>query len=692
LQEGLIRPEQHGQAVDVMNRTGERAEEVLLDLGLVEEADLLKLLALHYRTNFVSTEKLAKAEIPRSTIDLIPARFAESRLIFPVLYDVNSFTLSVVTPDPDQRDNLSQVKIASGARDVRALLARPAAVKAAIARAYQGDVRAFAMLERQQVQFSSRAYEIEFTPGGGPQLVAQPTSTSLPLPAVTPPVPARRFTDRRDPYGPRSDEPQPVLMLDKPKVASVAPQAIPPKAKSAPPSVADSMSSTGTIPIYEEATTQNVKAIVAGDVVVELLNVMVSLLESSRQDLRGHSSHVARLARRLAERMGLAPGSTADLVAAAYLHDLGKMGQFHLTALNVGEYDGHRVAAQKCFSTPARLLEAVRLSPDAIAATEHLYERYDGKGFPDGLSQKEIPLGSRLLAIADTYADLTLNPRNPYRKQLSPQEATSVLAKYKGTLFDPNMVDLLHTTVMGQDVRERLLSNRYDALIIDTDPEETTVVELRMVEQGFEVKTARSAEQAMKILAEGGTDLVLSELDLAQGDGLKLLADARKQPWGKDLPWVIYTRRQERADAQKAFALGVLDFVIKPATTDVLVARLKAMLDQREARGSARGVSGSLHEMGLPDLVQILFHGRKTGSLRIRSGATSGEIHLEDGNVVHALWGAQKGEEAFYGMCRVTDGEFSLDPSFKPKQRTINQSSEALLLEGMRRLDEGIGV
>ena len=108
------------------------------------------------------------------------------------------------------------------------------------------------------------------------------------------------------------------------------------------------------------------------------------------------------------------------------------MGQYHLTALNCSEYDGHKVAAQKACGVPARLLEPVRMPPEAVEAVAHMYERYDGKGFPDGIGGKDIPLGARVLAICDTYADLTQNPRNPFRKTLSPQEACAALAKLQG--------------------------------------------------------------------------------------------------------------------------------------------------------------------------------------------------------------------------------------------------------------------
>ncbi|MEP7122991.1 MAG: DUF4388 domain-containing protein, partial [Byssovorax sp.] len=93
-------------------------------------------------------------------------------------------------------------------------------------------------------------------------------------------------------------------------------------------------------------------------------------------------------------------------------------------------------------------------------------------------------------------------------------------------------------------------------------------------------------------------------------------------------------------------------------------------------------------EMSLPDMVQILWHGRKTCALRISAGASSGEIDFAEGQVVDARWDALRGEAAFYKMIALMEGDFRLDPTFKPTSRSIQASPEALLLEGMRRLDE----
>jgi response regulator RpfG family c-di-GMP phosphodiesterase len=320
-----------------------------------------------------------------------------------------------------------------------------------------------------------------------------------------------------------------------------------------------------------------------------------------------------------------------------------------------------------------------------------MYERYDGQGFPGGLKGKDIALGARILAIADTYADLTQNPRNPFRKRLKPVEACEVLARYKGTVFDPNLVDLFKQTVTGEDLKARLLANRHRALVIDPDPEETTVLELRMIEQGFEVQQAHTVEQALKLLEPGDFELAVSEVDFGGGtDGFSLLNEVRKHEWGKKIPWIFVTSRSASADARRAFELGAADFMQKPVAADLLVAKLKQIMEREAAHtgGASRGVSGSLTEMGLPDMVQVLWHGRKSGSLKIRSGQEQGEIHFVQGMIFNALWMTQRGEEAFYAMLRLTSGTFALDPNFKTDSQVIQASPEALLLEGMRRLDE----
>jgi response regulator RpfG family c-di-GMP phosphodiesterase len=631
--DGVITTEQRERAANVVQSRGERFEEALIELSAVDEARLLKYLALLHKTRFVSTEKLAKAEIDRVTLDRVPRRLAEQRTVFPVLFDAKQSVLSVVTPDPDDAPALHEVQLASGAREVKAFVGRPRAVKAAIAKAYAGDIHAFANVDRAaQEQFTTMLNIYERN------LVSEESIVTSVI----------------------SDDSRRERMLN--------PADLEPGAQTVSVSGSSkSLLTTGYL---------------------ETLNVLITLLENGRADLRGHSAQVARLMRKFAERIGLSETQRDIMISAGYLHDLGKAGTYHLTALNVAEYDGHRTAAGKGFSAPRRLLEPVGLPREVTEAIERMYERYDGKGLPDGVSGRDIPLGARLLAIADTYADLTHSARNPFRRVLQPAEACDVLARYRSSVFDPNLVDLFKHVVSGEDLKARLLSNRQRALVIDPDPEETTVIELRLLEQGFEVQQAHGSEQAFKLLEGGEFDIVVSELELKPMDGLALLAEVRRRNWGKKLPWIFVSARSSRAEAQQAFDLGAADYMTKPVSPDLLVAKSRQIIEREAAGRGRRGAAGSLREMGLPDVIQVLWHGRKTAALRIRANGSSGEIHFVNGEIFNAMWSNVRGEEAFYAMLALTDGEFVLDPEFEASQRVISESVESLLLEGMRRVDE----
>lgn len=628
----LITAEQRESVLSVVHSLEERFEETLLERNILDEPRLLRFLATQNQTRFVSTEKLAKASIDRTVLQKVPHKFADQRTVFPIMFDQASSTLSVVTPDPGDPGIVQELKVVASVRQIQLFVGRPRAVKAAITKFYGGDIHAFAALDRSaHEQFTTMLNVFERN------LVSEESmATSLARESVS----NERVLSTADLESGRSES--------------------------------EFLHHDG----------------VSIDAYTETLNVLVTLLENGRGELRGHSAHVVRLMRMLAERIGVSEIQKMSFVMAAQLHDLGKMGAYHLTALNVAEYEGHRVAAGKQLQAPLRLMDAAHLPREVELLVAHMYERFDGKGVPDGAQGKEIPLGARALALADTYADLTQNSRNPFRKTLTPAQACEVLKRYSGTVFDPNLVDIFRLTVTGEDLKARLLANRYQVLLIDPDPEETTVLELRLIEQGFEVRQAHDAESALKILTTGECELVVSELDLNKEDGLNLLIQARKLAGWREIPWIVLTGRTGRADAQRAFDLGVADYLTKPVSADLFIAKAKQVLERQSAARNARGVTGSLKEMGLPEIVQILWHGRKTGRLKVKSQSESGEIHFVNGSMYNALWSSLRGEEAFYAMLRLEDGEFALDPSFTAPQQVIQASPEALLLEGMRRLDE----
>jgi response regulator RpfG family c-di-GMP phosphodiesterase len=665
LAERRITAQQQQRVLAYAQAEGVRVEDALVECGVLDELALLKWLAAYYKLPFVSTEKLGRADVERSTLALIPRALAEKHLVFPVVFDPREASLAFVLADPEQPDIARDVRLQASVPHVKPLIARPAAIRAAISKHYGGDIYAFGKVEQranQQLQDMLTAYERQVfdEPGlsmhpGPATLVSDgpPTGVMRALSAHTPPSPPPPKLP--PPVPPRGS-------LRAPQEPPALPPAAPP-----PPSSATGASYASSI---------------------ELVNVLVSLLENQRQELRGHSAQVARLMQKVGEHMGLPASDIYALRLCGLLHDVGKTSSYHLTALNVSEYEGHRTQALKCHLVPVRLFEVADLPKMCVEGLTHVYERFDGQGFPDRKAGKEIPLAARLLAVAETYADLTSNARNPFRKTLTAKGAVEVLKRYKDRVFDPNLVDLFRVAALGEEMQSSLLDDRPRILLVDADAEETTVLELRLVEQGYEVVLCRSAEQAYKVVQQGSVDALITEVDLAPNDGFTLVEYVRKHPQGGELPVFFLTRRSDRSSVDRGFQLGAADYIIKPAAPDVVVAKVRNVLSREGRRRVARGVSGSLSEMPLPDVLQVLSRTRKTGALRVSAGGHSGEIQFGNGAVYNASFRGHRGAEAVYALLTLTHGEFALDPSFVPTTRTVHESTESLLLEGMRRMDE----
>jgi response regulator RpfG family c-di-GMP phosphodiesterase len=713
--EGVVSQSDAEQAELYAKRRRVHVEEALLESGLMDEGQLLRFQAALYRTYFVSTKKLSLAPISDSLLRLVTQRLAARLWIFPVKYDARTGELSILTVEPDDPDVLKGVQFATRVSKVRALVARPAAIAAAIRQHFMNEVGAFAAVRhtgdkygtgddrgrRMPDAMPAAMSEVGSTPPIGldrgevkrttgqhaaPHLSSNVATLSMlphqmPHQQATLPIPQPAAFG-----GPQNLAYQTLTGVDA-KTLGVAPTA----AYQTLTGVDTKMLGLGGPGGVTVATpAQPIPAPAAPSIAmhdfIETLNVLVALLEQDRGELRGHSMMVVRIARRMCERLGLTPEETDSIVIASYLHDLGKVSQFHLTALNVAQYENHRAQAKKSYLTPTRLFEAVRL-PDKVATVlAHMYERLDGQGFPDRLSAKEIPLGSRLLAVAETYADLTGQAANAYRRKLTPEEAFEVLNKHRGKLFDATLLDVLKLVVLGGDLRAKLLADRRRALLVDPDAEESTVLELRLVEHGFDVVIARTSADAENELGND-IDIVISEIELKPLDGFELLQKVRAA--GNEVPFVFLSQRDESEIAKRSFELGAGDFITKPASPDVVALKVNRVLEGGAARKRRPGgVSGSLTEMALPDMVQILFHGRKSGLLVIHAQGKRGEIQFSDGQIFDATYGDSVREEAFYEMIRLRDGDFELDPNFRAGERRIPLAPESLLLEGMRRLDE----
>jgi len=173
------------------------------------------------------------------------------------------------------------------------------------------------------------------------------------------------------------------------------------------------------------------------------VHAIVNALETKDQYTKDHSKKVAQSAVQMARLVpGMGKREIREIRIGALLHDIGKIG-IPLTILHKnGKLDDEEWQEIKRHPEyGVNILKPLgRYYPEVLAIVRHEHERWDGRGYPDGLSGTDIPLGSRIIMIADTY-DAVCSTR-PYRKALPKEAALEIIREGAGTQFDPSLVPI----------------------------------------------------------------------------------------------------------------------------------------------------------------------------------------------------------------------------------------------------------
>src|SRR5690606_9881975 len=167
----------------------------------------------------------------------------------------------------------------------------------------------------------------------------------------------------------------------------------------------------------------------------------------------------------------------------------------------------------------------------------------------------------------------------------------------------------------------------------------------------------------------------------------------KSDPQLGEIPFIFLTAQRSVEDKVRGFELGADDYLTKPMYVKEIVTRVTILLQKREKeqfeRRDARGFSGSLADMGVVDLVQTFEMSRKTGTIRFsQPNAEPAFVYFQEGRMVDAEVGRLRGELAFYRLLNWSEGSFEIDFSPVDRPNRIQSSTQGVLMEGMRRIDE----
>ncbi|MEP7028909.1 MAG: HD-GYP domain-containing protein, partial [Candidatus Eisenbacteria bacterium] len=182
---------------------------------------------------------------------------------------------------------------------------------------------------------------------------------------------------------------------------------------------------------------------------LEFVRALAEVLEEIDPYTRQHSIRVAEYSKRLGRTLGMSERRVQDLEYGALLHDLGKVGrQYQYILQKPGRLSLEEQATMRAHPAEgAAIVAKVRALRRASEIVKNHHERPDGLGYPCGLRGEDIPLGSRIVMVADAFDAMTSD--RPYRRAMPSERAVAELAKHAGTQFDTRVVAALEALIAG---------------------------------------------------------------------------------------------------------------------------------------------------------------------------------------------------------------------------------------------------
>ncbi len=303
----------------------------------------------------------------------------------------------------------------------------------------------------------------------------------------------------------------------------------------------------------------------------EIIIALGGAVEAKDRYTNGHSQRVAQYARELAGHMGWDKDKQEKIYYAGLLHDVGKIRISDAIITKNGRLTDEEYAQMKLHPMAGYyILKKISSIHDfAIGARWH-HERWDGRGYPNGLSGENIPLIARIIGVADAYDAMT--SRRSYRDVLPQEIVRNEIQRGAGSQFDPEIVSIMLSLIdndSGYRMRQPNIDRKQVILAVDDDP-----VSLRLLaavlsrEPLYHLKIASSGAEAISVLQRGGVDLVLLDLEMPGMSGFDVLKWVRENY--SNIPVIFMTGDKEIDMIQKAEQMGVSDYLTKPLVVQML--------------------------------------------------------------------------------------------------------------------------
>ncbi len=308
-----------------------------------------------------------------------------------------------------------------------------------------------------------------------------------------------------------------------------------------------------------------------------IMRTLARTIDAKDGYTNGHSQRVARYAAEIAARMGKSRDERKDIYYAALLHDVGKIHipdaiinkPSRLTEEEFSYIKLHPVSGYY-------ILRDIREKPLIAQGAKWHHERYDGNGYPNGLSGDNIPEVARIIGVADAYDAMTSN--RIYRPVMPQDKVRREFEEGKGVQFDPDIADII-LQMIDEDTEYKMRQKtevQRNILAVDDEPIILDLIEsIFEGEPDYKYYKARSGKAALKMMKKVTMDLVLLDIQMPEMDGFEVYEKIRET---SEVPIVFLTGDKSIETINRANALGVEDYLVKPFMTKALLEVIHSIL------------------------------------------------------------------------------------------------------------------
>lgn len=301
-----------------------------------------------------------------------------------------------------------------------------------------------------------------------------------------------------------------------------------------------------------------------------IMQILAKTIDAKDKYTRGHSVRVANYSREIARRMGKSEKEQEKIYRAALLHDVGKIRIPDYIINKPGKLTDEEYAYIKLHPVSGyHILKS--FSKDQLIATgaKFHHERFDGKGYPNGLVGENTPEHARIIGVADAYDAMASN--RSYRKALPQDVIRGELVAGKGTQFDPRIVEIMLAMVDEDKEYQMRQSDDQQKTILAVDDEDISIELIKNIfetQPFYRLLTVSSGEEALELLKRDQVDLVLLDLEMSGMDGFETFKHIREC---SAIPVVFMTATKELEAMERARKMGVEDYITKPFMPQIML-------------------------------------------------------------------------------------------------------------------------